>query len=187
MPIVYFFLCFINIVLKYNEHQYISLCNTLYKIVSKVVVNRLKESIPVIVSPFQTGFVPGRSIHENIVVAQEIVHSMNKMTGKKGYFAIKVDLAKAYDMLRWDFILSTLQEVGIPHRLRDIIMHGITSVKTNVKWNGNRAEYFTPCRGIRQGDPISPYLFVLCMDKLSPYNSASCGGKEVERNQSRQT
>jgi hypothetical protein len=52
--------------------------------VSKVVVNRLKESIPVIVSPFQIGFVPGRSIHENIVVAQEIVHSMNKMTGKKG-------------------------------------------------------------------------------------------------------
>ncbi|WJX12065.1 hypothetical protein P8452_02604 [Trifolium repens] len=66
-------------------HQFrpISLCNTIYKIVSKVIVERLKECLESIISPFQTGFVPGRNIHENIVVAKEMVHSMNHMKGRK--------------------------------------------------------------------------------------------------------
>jgi hypothetical protein len=62
----------------------ISLCNTIYKVVSKVMVERLKECIPIIISPNQTGFVSGRNIHENIIVAQEMTHSMVKMKGQKG-------------------------------------------------------------------------------------------------------
>jgi hypothetical protein len=92
---------------------------------------------------------------------------MHKVRGKKGYFAIKVDLAKAYDMLRWDFIHNILKEVGLPMGMVDIIMQGVTSVKTNVNWHGARSAYFQPHRGIRQGDPMSPYIFVICMDKLS--------------------
>jgi hypothetical protein len=71
-----------------NQFRPISLCNTIYKVVSKVMLERLKEYIPMIVSPYQAGFVPGRSIHENIVVAQEMIHSMHNMKGKKAYFAI---------------------------------------------------------------------------------------------------
>jgi hypothetical protein len=62
-----------------NQFRPISLCNTIYKVVSKVIVERLKELVPIIVSLFQTGFVPRRNIHENIVVAQEMTHSMTKM------------------------------------------------------------------------------------------------------------
>ena len=93
-----------------NQFRPISLCNTIYKIVSKVIVGRLKEHIPHIVSPYQTCFVSGHSIHENIVVAQELAHSMNRMNGRTSYFVIKVDLAKTYDMLKWDFIWQTLKE-----------------------------------------------------------------------------
>ena len=150
-----------------TQFRPISLCNTIYKVVTKVVVNRLKEVIDDIVSPYQTGFIPGRIIHENIVVAQELVHTMRRMTGRKGGLAIKVDLAKAYDRLKWSYIFLVLKNVGLPDNLIDLIMACITTVQTNVLWNGNRNTFFRPQRGIRQGDPLSPYIFVLCMDKLS--------------------
>ncbi|MCH79475.1 putative ribonuclease H protein [Trifolium medium] len=92
---------------------------------------------------------------------------MHKMKGKKGYFAIKVDLSKAYDKLSWEFVWRIMSEMKLPKVIINVIMHSITSVETNVKWHGAHTDYFRPQRGIRQGDPISPYLFVLCMDKLS--------------------
>ncbi|MCH90084.1 putative non-LTR retrolelement reverse transcriptase, partial [Trifolium medium] len=93
----------------------------------------------------------GRSIHENIVVAQELLHSMNRMSGKTGYFAIKVDLAKAYDMLRWDFIHKTLQEVGLPPGMIEVIMHGVATAVADGKWLGIRAG--------REGPTISHLMF----------------------------
>lgn len=130
----------------FSQFKPISLCNVNYKILTKIIVNRLKPFIPRLVSPCQAGFVPGRSIHENIVVAQKMVHSMAKIKGKTSFFVIKVDLAKAYDRLRWSFIHDTLTEIGLPRDLILLIMHGITSVKTNVLWNGSRSPFF-PLKG----------------------------------------
>ncbi|XP_058784072.1 uncharacterized protein LOC131658836 [Vicia villosa] len=83
---------------------------------------------------------------------------------KKVFFAIKIDLAKAYDKLNREFIWRILVEIGLP---KNMIMHRVSNVETNVNSNGRRSAFFRPQRGIRQGDPISPYLFVLCMEKLS--------------------
>lgn len=80
---------------------------------------------------------------------------------KKSFFAIKIYLSKAYDKLNWDFIAQVLREPNI--------LVNMLSVETNVMWNGDRIKFFRPQRGIRQCDPISPHLFVLCMYKLSRF------------------
>lgn len=79
---------------------------------------------------------------------------------------IKIDLEKAYDRLSWDFIKDTLLDIGLPDKIISLIWHCISSPTMQVLWNGEALEEFTPSRGIRQGDPISPYLFVLCIERL---------------------
>lgn len=145
----------------------ISLCPIIYKTITKIVANRLKAILSNLIGPTQTSFVPGRHITENIVVAQEIIHSMRRKKGKRGQMLIKVDLEKAYDRLSRDFIHETLREAGIPSELIHLIMNCISSVTMQVLWNGECTDYFSTSRGIRQGDPITPYVFVLCIERLS--------------------
>lgn len=101
--------------------------------VSKVVFERLDDCIPTIISPYQTRFVSGRNIHENIIVAHEMIHGMSNKKGCKSYLAIKVDLLKTYDKLNWNFIWQVLMEVKLPDAMINVIMHFVTSVETNVK------------------------------------------------------
>ncbi|PKI72044.1 hypothetical protein CRG98_007590 [Punica granatum] len=120
-----------------------------------------------LVSPNQVSFIPGRDIHDNIVVAQELVHCMHRMNGNKQFMAIKVDLEKAYDRLRWGFIDETLEAVGVPDRLRHTIMNCISSIHMRILWNGETIAEFSTSRGIRQCYSLSPYLFVLCIERLA--------------------
>ncbi|XP_074313591.1 uncharacterized protein LOC141648774 [Silene latifolia] len=144
----------------------ISLCNVAYKIVSKVLANRIKKVLPFLISETQSGFVPGRQITDNIVIFQEVIHTMRQKKGKKSYMAIKIDLEKAYERLRWAFIYDTLTDMSIPILLRDTIMECVTSPRMQVLWNGEPTEQFLPSRGVRQSDPLSSYLFVMCLEKL---------------------
>ena len=84
----------------------------------------------------------------------------------KGSMMIKIDIEKAYDRLCWPFIRDTLACTRIPMKWVNNIMHCVESSKLAILWNGKRMEWFKPTRGIRQGDAISPYLFVLCMERL---------------------
>ncbi|KAK9228923.1 hypothetical protein WN944_021880 [Citrus x changshan-huyou] len=96
----------------------------------------------------------------------EVVHSMRRKTGKRGLMAIKVDLEKAYDWLNWSFIFETLQQTGLPIHLSRLIIECVTSASMNILWNGGVTEEFYPGRGIRQGDPLSSYIFMLCIERL---------------------
>ena len=119
-----------------NQFQPISLCNVRYKIITKVVANRLKNIMAKLVGPMQSSFLPGRHITDNIVIAQEVIHSMNNKKGRMGRMAIKIDLEKAYDILSWDFIEDTLKDIGILEKLQKVIMQCISSSSIRLIWNG---------------------------------------------------
>ena len=121
----------------------------------------------VIVGPTQSSFVAGRHITDNIVIAQEAIHSMRSMKGKHGVMALKVDLEKAYDRVSCAFLYDTLNEAGLPEALIDVIMTCVSTSTMQIMWNGDITDSFTPSRGLRQGCPLSPYLFVLCMERLA--------------------
>ncbi|BBH04509.1 transposable element gene [Prunus dulcis] len=120
-----------------------------------------------IVSPAQASFIPGRQIVDNIIVAQEVLHKFRNSKGKKGFIAWKIDLSKAYDRINWDFIYDVLWEIGIRGKLLVLIMQCIKSVRYQAILNGELTGRFSPNAGIRQGNPLSPYIFVLCMEKHS--------------------
>ncbi|KAL4279829.1 hypothetical protein GQ457_03G024220 [Hibiscus cannabinus] len=145
----------------------INLCNVIYKIISKLIVCRLKPFLPKWIDQTHASFVPGRQITDNIILAQKVMHSMARKKGRVGWMALKVDLEKAYDRPEWDYIEETLLQVGLPSRFISLVMSCVRTVSTKVLWNCDMSESFKPTRGLRQGDPLSPYLFVICMERLS--------------------
>lgn len=95
------------------------------------------------------------------------MHMVKKSKGKKGYLAIKIDLEKAYDRLIWDFVGKVLEEIELLVSLIKIIMACISMASFKLLWKGEMFNSFFPSRGIYQGEPMSAYIFVLCMEKLS--------------------
>ena len=120
-----------------------------------------------VINPCQAGFVPGRRTSDNIIIVQEAIRTLTSRRGRTGYVALKLDLDKAYDHLEWPFIQDTLEYFQVPPTLITLIMNMISSTRFHIMWNGSPLLEVIPSRGIRQGDPLSPYLFILCLERLS--------------------
>lgn len=146
----------------------ISLCNVLVRILSKILSNRLKSCLGSIISDKQSAFIEGRILTGNALIAFEINHYMKRKTqGKNGIAGHKIDVSKAYDKLEWGFIHNMMQRFGFNQRWIDRVMYFVSSVRYSFSHNGEVFGDVAPKRGLRKGDPISPYIYIMCAEGLS--------------------
>jgi len=131
------------------------------------MVTRLRLLLDKIISPFQSAFIAGRSIHDNILLTHEIMHKFKNTKTKHAWSALKLDMEKAYDRLKWDFIIKCLMEFGFDQKWITWVKESISTVSYSLLINGEPCGFFKPSRGIRQGDPLSIYIFIICLEWLS--------------------
>ncbi|GJX94924.1 hypothetical protein Tco_0349510 [Tanacetum coccineum] len=151
---------------RINDYKPISCCNVLYKCISKIISNRVKEGLGDIVSINQSAFVPGHSISDNILLIEELMRNYHRRRGPPRC-AFKVDIQKAYNTVDWNFLETILVGFGFHPKMVQWIMVCVSGASYSISINGNVHGWFKGKHGLRHGDPLSPYIFTLVMEILT--------------------
>ncbi|KAL0300489.1 UNVERIFIED_CONTAM: Retrovirus-related Pol polyprotein from type-2 retrotransposable element R2DM [Sesamum calycinum] len=148
------------------DYRPISCCNVIYKAITKIIADRLATALEHLTDRCQTAFIGGRSITDNIFLAQEIVRQYTRKRISPRC-TINVDLRKAFDSVSWTFLSQVLHGYGFPPIFIAWIMECVSTSSFSVALNGSLHGFFAGKKGLRQGDPMSPGLFLLCMEYFS--------------------
>uniref|UniRef100_A0A803QGG4 Reverse transcriptase domain-containing protein n=1 Tax=Cannabis sativa TaxID=3483 RepID=A0A803QGG4_CANSA len=151
---------------KAINYRSIACCSTVYKCISKLLCSRLAQVLPTLVNENQGAFIQGRSIAHNIMILQDLLKNYNRKNISQRCI-IKVDISKAYDTVNWDFLEAFLNAFRMPARFISWIMTCLRATSYTILMNGRVQDNFQGKKGLRQGYPLSPLLFVLIMEYLT--------------------
>ena len=156
-----------------GDFRPIALSNSVYLIIAKVLANRLRDVLDSLICPLQSAFIPGRQMTDSIVMAEEIVAAWRR-SGTSG-FLWKVDFAKAYDSIDWRYLWNVLRRQGFPEIWVCWMKLCVSTSSCSVLVNGRpQGGWFQPQRGIQQGYPLAPLLFILAVDTLAFCTTRLC-------------
>ena len=151
--------------MELHDYRPITLVGCLYKLLAKVLANRLKQVLPSIIGPFQGAFVAGRQILDGVLIDNELIDSRKRSKDEGVIF--KIDLEKAYDHVEWHFVDYMLFRFGFGEIWRRWNYECISTTSFSVFVNGSPSRLFKATRVILHGDPFSPFLFTMVVEALS--------------------